>query len=331
MQIQNKHAEDYNDKPNRKIVQMENRYRYPIRRWFQPVAVPRRLPRARFPCGCCSAFAILGEAESPAFLFSPCGARDGVMEDAEGVDAVAGVDAVGVEAEACDCVCGTALLCFGVPSRFVGPFCCVGVAGGCWSWLVEGSWGPGYSVEEVDAGMPLMWSNIPGTPDGFVPFCSVMPLTPLLPDWARSSRCCFAHCFSASVHPGSSVAYLRRDGSMTLPFGPRCFAALNVMSSVICVTLSASLNAGTVSIKAKNLKQELSRTSRHRIVACGIPNALTGSAGIDACSITYRGSSKRRSSSGWGCIAPLGSTPPGIWGESGTRVPTIASRVSSLS
>ena len=107
------------------------------------------------------------------------------MEVAEGVDAVAGVDADGVEADACDCVCGTALLCFGVPSIAVGPFCVVGVAGGGGSWLVEGCCGPGYNVDDVDGGMPFAWSSIPGppgTPDGFGPFCGPRPLIPTLPD-----------------------------------------------------------------------------------------------------------------------------------------------------
>lgn len=67
--------------------------------------------------------------------------------------------------------------------------------------------------------------------------------------------------------------------------GPIVVSFANVIKSVICATLSAS--------------------SKHLIVACGIPNAFTGSPGIDPLSITILGSSHILSSSEMPFI-PLG-------------------------
>jgi hypothetical protein len=75
------------------------------------------------------------------------------------------------------------------------------------------------------------------------------------------------------------------------PKGPRVVSFVNMMRSAIAVTLSAS--------------------SRHRMVACGIPNALTGSPGIAARSISTRGSSHLRSSSACACACALS---PGVGG-----------------
>lgn len=142
----------------------------------QPVAVLRRFPRARFPCGCCSAFAMFGEDESPAFRFRVCAAGIGVIVAAVGVDA-AGVVAEGVDAEATGCCSGMALLCCGVPSIDDGPFCCGG-GGGWWAGFDVG--GFEYKVDEEAVEEELIpWSYIPpGIPGGLNRFCG--PPTPFI-------------------------------------------------------------------------------------------------------------------------------------------------------
>ena len=146
----------------------------------------------------------------------------------------------------------------------------------------------------------LILSKVPPPGPGKSCGCGGMPA--ICPPYrAAFSFASFAHTFSESA---SSQLFKNgsRPGTRSddVPIGPSFLSDAKAISSDICATLSANWVAGFEFIthappKRPAVDKEL--TSRHRIVACGIPNALTGSAGMTAFSMYSFGSSCLLSSS----------------------------------